>query len=181
MIKALREARDEVLDALGPLEAGTRPTEAVDGDAYLMAACSKLGLDPGEVRDFLDELSDLVGNVSFSPLDTVLVTGLTAAVAMRASKPEGSDSLDWEAIGKAGAYHKIREEILLHLLRVSEASPTTTREVIKQSLGNTSYHYKTLLDWGFVEESKTEPRRGALEHFYVLTDKAWKPRAKPRG
>lgn len=51
-------------------------------------------------------------------------------------------------------------------------SPSDIAEEFNEPLGNVSYHVKTLLELGMVELSSTQPRRGALEHYYVLTDKA---------
>jgi hypothetical protein len=42
-----------------------------------------------------------------------------------------------------------------------------------EPLGNVSYHVKTLLEYDCVELVKTEPRRGAVEHFYRATDRAF--------
>ncbi|HEX4304542.1 MAG TPA: hypothetical protein VHZ54_00760, partial [Solirubrobacterales bacterium] len=44
---------------------------------------------------------------------------------------------------------------------------------LDEPLGNVSYHVKTLLEYDCVELVKTEPRRGAVEHFYRATERAF--------
>lgn len=39
-------------------------------------------------------------------------------------------------------------------------------------LGVVSYHVRMLRDYGVIEVYKTEPRRGALQHFYRFTNQA---------
>ena len=45
--------------------------------------------------------------------------------------------------------------------------------LVGEPLGNVSYHVKTLLEYDCVELVKTEPRRGAVEHFYRATERAF--------
>jgi len=42
-----------------------------------------------------------------------------------------------------------------------------------ERLGNVSYHVRILRELGLVELVRTEPRRGALEHFYRATARPW--------
>lgn len=66
---------------------------------------------------------------------------------------------------------------LAHPLRVrileemgdGEASPNQLRQVLDEPLGNVSYHMKELVEFGAIAPTKTEPRRGAVEHFYRRT------------
>lgn len=51
-------------------------------------------------------------------------------------------------------------------------SPNALSGLLEEPLGNVSYHVKTLLEYGCVALTKTEPRRGAVEHFYRTTSKA---------
>lgn len=46
-------------------------------------------------------------------------------------------------------------------------SPNLLSSKMDEPLGNVSYHVKTLLKYDCVELVKTEPRRGAVEHFYI--------------
>jgi hypothetical protein len=48
-------------------------------------------------------------------------------------------------------------------------SPNLLATAMDEPLGNVSYHVKTLLEYDTLELVKTEPRRGAVEHFYLPT------------
>ena len=49
-------------------------------------------------------------------------------------------------------------------------SPNELSRAIGVDLGVTSYHVRMLRDYGVVVLVDTAPRRGALEHYYTLTD-----------
>jgi DNA-binding transcriptional ArsR family regulator len=68
--------------------------------------------------------------------------------------------------------HPLRWRILEYLA-AGPASPSTIATELGEPLGNVSYHVKTLLEYDCVELVKTEPRRGAVEHFYRATDRAF--------
>src|SRR5918998_4509023 len=74
----------------------------------------------------------------------------------------------WEArIAKALA-HPLRARILQRLgERV--ASPGDLATELGAPLGVVSYHVRMLRDYDCVELVRTEPRRGALQHFYRAT------------
>ena len=61
-------------------------------------------------------------------------------------------------------------EVRRDVLRLIEAdgplSPKTAAQTIGLPLPNTAYHFKVLREAGLIELSRTEPRRGAVEHFY---------------
>lgn len=61
--------------------------------------------------------------------------------------------------------HPIRIEILRILSR-RVASPNETARELGKSVSNVSYHFKDLREEGCIELVETQPRRGALEHFY---------------
>ena len=63
----------------------------------------------------------------------------------------------------------MRQRILQRLAEDGVASPTHLARVLGEPLGNISYHVRILLDSRYVELVRTEPRRGALEHFYRAT------------
>jgi DNA-binding transcriptional ArsR family regulator len=67
--------------------------------------------------------------------------------------------------------HPLRVRIL-EALDGSEMSPTMLADEFDEPLGNVSYHVKSLLDFGFLRLEKTEPRRGAVEHFYCVVAEA---------
>ena len=53
-----------------------------------------------------------------------------------------------------------------------------------RGLSQVSYHIKVLRDFAMIEQVKTEPRRGAVEHYYRATNKVfipgWMAKAWPR-
>jgi DNA-binding transcriptional ArsR family regulator len=68
--------------------------------------------------------------------------------------------------------HPLRVAILTSLQR-GISSPNQLAQELNEPLGNVSYHVKTLLEYDCVELVKTEPRRGAVEHFYRATERAF--------
>jgi DNA-binding transcriptional ArsR family regulator len=67
--------------------------------------------------------------------------------------------------------HPLRPRILQILTARGEASPVQIAGELGESLGVVSYHMRILLRQECVELVRTEPRRGAIEHYYkaVLT------------
>jgi DNA-binding transcriptional ArsR family regulator len=68
--------------------------------------------------------------------------------------------------------HPLRVRILTELHK-GISSPNQLSQELGEPLGNVSYHVKTLLEFDCVELVKTEPRRGAVEHFYRATERAF--------
>jgi len=66
--------------------------------------------------------------------------------------------------------HPLRVRILTSLHK-GISSPNQLSQELGEPLGNVSYHVKTLLEYDCVELVKTEPRRGAVEHFYRATER----------
>jgi DNA-binding transcriptional ArsR family regulator len=86
-------------------------------------------------------------------------------------KPRKKDGILDERIVKAIS-HPIRHRVLVLLIdRV--ASPNEIANEIGESLGRVSYHVRQLAEVGAIELVRTEPRRGAVEHFYRATARAW--------
>ncbi|HEU5064088.1 MAG TPA: winged helix-turn-helix domain-containing protein [Solirubrobacterales bacterium] len=83
------------------------------------------------------------------------------------TSPEGIT----QQLAKALA-HPLRVRILSSLHK-GISSPNQLAQELGEPLGNVSYHVKTLLEYNCVELVKTEPRRGAVEHFYRATDRAF--------
>jgi len=83
------------------------------------------------------------------------------------SSPEGIT----QQLAKALA-HPLRVRILSSLHK-GVSSPNQLSQELNEPLGNVSYHVKTLLEYDCVELVKTEPRRGAVEHFYCATERAF--------
>lgn len=68
---------------------------------------------------------------------------------------------------------------ILQVLNQRVASPSELSKELAEPLGNVSYHVRILVQCDAVELVKTEPVRGALEHFYRATirnqfdDESW--------
>jgi DNA-binding transcriptional ArsR family regulator len=88
-------------------------------------------------------------------------------VAQTRTSPEGIT----QQLAKALA-HPLRVRILSSLHK-GVSSPNQLSQELGEPLGNVSYHVKTLLEYDCVELVKTEPRRGAVEHFYRATERAF--------
>ncbi len=88
-------------------------------------------------------------------------------MAQTRTTPEGIT----QQLAKALA-HPLRVRILTELNR-GISSPNQLAQELDEPLGNVSYHVKTLLEYDCVELVKTEPRRGAVEHFYRATERAF--------
>ena len=75
--------------------------------------------------------------------------------------------------------HTLRVEILA-ILDQRVASPKEMAEEIGVSVSKLSFHVKELRDYGCIKLERTEPRRGAVEHFYsgnmrpYFNDRDWK-------
>ncbi len=77
--------------------------------------------------------------------------------------------------------HVLRQHILLAAMQ-GEVSPSELSEALGENLSQVSYHVKVLRDDcdGIIEETRTVPRRGAVEHYYranaktLFPAKAWR-------
>jgi DNA-binding transcriptional ArsR family regulator len=77
--------------------------------------------------------------------------------------------------------HVLRQHILLATV-AGEVSPNELSKALDEGLSQISYHVKVLRDDcdGMIEETRTEPRRGAVEHYYrasaktLIPAKAWR-------
>ena len=88
-------------------------------------------------------------------------------MAQTRTSPEGIT----QQLAKALA-HPLRVRILTALHK-GVSSPNQLSHELGEPLGNVSYHVKTLLEYDCVELVKTEPRRGAVEHFYRATERTF--------
>jgi DNA-binding transcriptional ArsR family regulator len=72
--------------------------------------------------------------------------------------------------------HVLRQHILLAAV-AGEVSPSEMAKELDEGLGQISYHFKVLRDdcEGMIEETRTEPRRGAVEHYYRASSKTLFP------
>jgi DNA-binding transcriptional ArsR family regulator len=62
--------------------------------------------------------------------------------------------------------HPLRLRLLEAVIERGEQSPSALARRFDQPLATVSRHVRILRDLGFVELTRTEPRRGAVEHFY---------------
>jgi DNA-binding transcriptional ArsR family regulator len=77
--------------------------------------------------------------------------------------------------------HVLRQHILLAAV-AGEVSPNELSKALDEGLSQVSYHVKVLRDDcdGMIEETRTVPRRGAVEHYYrasaktLFPAKAWR-------
>ncbi len=68
--------------------------------------------------------------------------------------------------------HPIRMQILT-ILHKRVASPNQIAQELGEGLSQVSYHVKVLRDYECIELVRTEPRRGAVEHFYRATARSF--------
>jgi DNA-binding transcriptional ArsR family regulator len=75
--------------------------------------------------------------------------------------------------------HPLRMRLLTFVTERGEASPVEMSRALDVPLATVSHHTRVLRDLGYIELSRTEPRRGATEHYYralaapFLDDEHW--------
>lgn len=93
-----------------------------------------------------------------------------------------------EALIKALA-HPLRWRIIEALVERGEASPVELARLLDQPLATVSHHMRVLRDLRSIELTRTEQRRGAIEHYYralmpaFVDDEQWEliPKMLRRG
>jgi hypothetical protein len=71
--------------------------------------------------------------------------------------------------------HVLRQHILLAAVQ-GDVSPNGLSKALDEGLSQVAYHVKVLCrEYGVIEETHTEPRRGAVEHYYRATAKTMLP------
>ncbi|HWM63448.1 MAG TPA: winged helix-turn-helix domain-containing protein [Solirubrobacterales bacterium] len=70
--------------------------------------------------------------------------------------------------------HPVRQHILLAAVQ-GEVSPNELSKALDEGLSQVSYHFKVLRKCGVIVETRTERRRGALEHYHRATVKTLFP------
>jgi len=83
-------------------------------------------------------------------------------------KPKNAAGVNLQLV-KALA-HELRVEILT-ILNERMASPNELANELEEGLSQVSYHVKVLKDYECITLVKTEPRRGAVEHYYRATSR----------
>jgi len=68
--------------------------------------------------------------------------------------------------------HPVRVQSLV-ILNERVASPNEISKELDQTVGHVSYHIKVLKECECIELVDTAPRRGAMEHYYRATDRAF--------
>lgn len=87
------------------------------------------------------------------------------------SGKQATELSDWtSALAKVLA-HPIRIEFLQLLARHGELSPRDAAASTGVSLASVAYHVRELAAHGLVALIGTRPRRGAVQHFYRLTER----------
>ena len=99
-----------------------------------------------------------------------------ASAAKRPRRSKRSEEAAERLIKALG--HPMRMRILMRLSQRT-MSPNQLAQELEERLGSVSYHVRVLVDIGYLELVRTEPRRGAVEHFYraqaraFLSDADW--------
>ena len=62
--------------------------------------------------------------------------------------------------------HPLRHRVLAAIDEAGEASPKAVAAALGVPLGRVSHHVRVLARLGAIELTRTEPRRGATQHFY---------------
>jgi len=86
---------------------------------------------------------------------------------VRQAPPEGLDPRIVKALS-----HPLRHQLLVRL-NAGEASPMEMARELDQPVGRVSHHVQTLVRIGAIELVRTEPRRGAVEHYYRALVGTW--------
>lgn len=79
-------------------------------------------------------------------------------------------TLDQRVVRAMG--HPVRVQALA-ILNERVASPNEIAKELGQTVGHVSYHVKVLKECECIELVDTAPRRGAMEHYYRATDRAF--------
>ncbi len=88
---------------------------------------------------------------------------------------KSSSSSDGETIDQnlvRALSHPMRVQIL-EALQGRAASPTELARQFRESLGVVSYHANALLDLDCLEQVRTRPKRGTIEHFYTARPRSF--------
>lgn len=96
----------------------------------------------------------------------------TSGRAKKHQREAASQSVDQRVIKAMG--HPLRVEILA-ILNDRTTSPNELSKELDEGLSQVSYHIKVLKDFEMIEMVKTEPRRGAIEHYYRASTKVFIP------
>jgi DNA-binding transcriptional ArsR family regulator len=80
------------------------------------------------------------------------------------------ETIDQDLVRALGHPMRIR---ILEALQGRTASPTELSREFRESLGVVSYHANALLDLDCIEQVRTRPKRGTVEHFYTARPRSF--------
>lgn len=105
----------------------------------------------------------------------------TKKKAVKREREAAGPQLDQDLMRALG--HPLRIGILT-VLNDRMASPNELSKELEEGLSQVSYHVKVLKDYEMIEMVKTEPRRGAVEHYYRAVSEvflpSWQMKLMPR-
>jgi DNA-binding transcriptional ArsR family regulator len=82
-----------------------------------------------------------------------------------------SVELDDLAVRLKSVGHSTRLRIVARLHTDGRSSPSEMADDLDEPLGNISYHVRQLLKGKLIALVDEQPRRGAVEHYYELTER----------
>ncbi|MFT3863039.1 MAG: helix-turn-helix domain-containing protein [Solirubrobacterales bacterium] len=82
----------------------------------------------------------------------------------------GSESIDQDLVRALAHPMRVR---ILEALQGRTASPTELSKEFRESLGVVAYHANALIEVGCIEQVRTRPKRGTVEHFYTATPRSF--------
>ncbi|HTR76044.1 MAG TPA: helix-turn-helix domain-containing protein [Solirubrobacterales bacterium] len=80
------------------------------------------------------------------------------------------DTIDQKLVRAVSHPMRVR---ILEALQGRTASPTELAREFDESLGVVAYHANGLLDVGCIEQVRTRPKRGTIEHFYTAVPRSF--------
>jgi DNA-binding transcriptional ArsR family regulator len=80
------------------------------------------------------------------------------------------ETIDQDLVRALGHPMRVR---ILEALQGRTASPTELSREFRESLGVVSYHANALLDLDCIEQVRTRPKRGTVEHFYTARPRSF--------
>jgi DNA-binding transcriptional ArsR family regulator len=86
------------------------------------------------------------------------------------TNPRDRETIDQNLVRALAHPMRVR---ILEALQGRTASPTELAREFKESLGVVAYHANALLDVECIEQVRTRPRRGTIEHFYTARPRSF--------
>ncbi len=87
-----------------------------------------------------------------------------------ADHPTEPETIDQDLVRALAHPMRVR---ILEALQGRTASPTELAREFHESLGVVSYHANALLDVDCIEQVRTQPKRGTIEHFYTARPRSF--------